>query len=317
MKKRKIFLIIFGLSIINACFLIALIFGSPTRKELKVIFFDVGQGDASLIMAENGVNILIDGGPDKTIIEKLDNYLPFYKRKIDILILTHPHSDHVIGLIDVLKKYEVREVWRTGIPNNSPEYLEFLKIIQDKKIATTVIGKKNTAKPGDKNVDINTSLIDNGVANGRGDAVISRVGEYKISPSTILEVLYPAEDFLQKNVDNLNNSSIVLKIKYKDKSFLFTGDIEKEVEEEMVQAQNLKSTVLKIAHHGSRNSSTEEFIKKVSPEIAVISVGKDNDFSFPSLRVIKRLERMKIKTLRTDIYGDLILLTDGKEIMIP
>lgn len=317
MKKRKIFLIIFGLIIINACFLIALIFGSPIRKELKVIFFDVGQGDASLIMAENGVNILIDGGPDKTIIEKLDSYLPFYKRKIDILILTHPHSDHVIGLIDVLKKYEVREVWRTGIPNNSPEYLEFLKIIQDKKIATTVIGKKNTAKLGDKSVDANSSLVDSEDTNGQGNAASSRVGEYKISPSTILEVLYPAEDFLQKNVDNLNNSSIVLKIIYKDKSFLFTGDIEKEVEEKMVQAQNLKSTVLKIAHHGSRNSSTEEFIKKVSPEIAVISVGEDNDFSFPSLRVIKRLERMKIKTLRTDIYGDLILSTDGKKIMIP
>ncbi len=302
MKHKKILLIILALIVINIYFLFSVIFNKPIENKMKVIFFDVGQGDASLIMAENGANILIDGGQDKTVINKLDKYIPLWNRKLDIVVLTHPHSDHVSGLADVLKKYPVGEVWMTGVLQNTPEYIEFLKIIRDKKIGVKIVWA--AAVHGTKDIFKNTKI----------------------------EILYPNKNLFQQSVDNLNNSSIVLKISYKNKSFLFAGDIEKEVEDELrgqpplnslpvaSSGQALKgdgileADVLKIAHHGSDTSSSDSFFERVKPSFAVISLGANNDFGMPSLRVLKRLERIGAKVYRTDIDGDIIMESDGSEI---
>lgn len=298
MKNKKILLIILALIAVNIYFLVSVIFNKPIENKIKVVFFDVGQGDASLIMAENGINILIDGGPDKTVINKLDKYLPLWNRKLDIVVLTHPHSDHVSGLVDVLKKYTVGEVWMTGVLQDTPEYIEFLKIIRDKKIGVKIADGMNVENRG----------------------------------NTKIEILYPDKNLFQQSVDNLNNSSIVLKISYKDKSFLFAGDIETEVENELCGEYcgagdrhlkgdchqrdyygDLDADVLKIAHHGSDTSSSDSFLERVKPGFAVISLGADNSFGMPSLRVLKRFERIGTKVYRTDLDGDVIMETDGEK----
>lgn len=297
--KKKILLTILGIAIINLYFLLSVLFQNPLHG-MRVIFFDVGQGDASLIMTDD-LNILIDGGPDKRVIEKLDKYLPFWDREIDIIVLTHPHADHVTGLISAVEKYSVNQVWMTGVLDNSPEYAEFQGILKDKKIQIKYISA--------------------GLAGN-------------ISTTARIEILYPRQRLKEQEFKNLNNTSIVLKIDYRDKSFLFTGDIEKEVEEELCRVvstpviaagqrgefgdshpQKLTADVLKIAHHGSANSSSQCFLEAVASEFAVISVGGDNDFGMPSLRILKRLERMGIKVFRTDMDGDVIIETDGNQIV--
>ncbi|MFH1030537.1 MAG: ComEC/Rec2 family competence protein [bacterium] len=293
MRSKKILWTIFGFIVVNIYFLGVVVFNFYVKDGMRVIFFDVGQGDSSLIMTEDE-NILIDGGPDKKVIEKLDNYLPFWNRKIDVMVLTHPHADHVIGLIDVLLKYEVGEVWTTDVLHNSPEYLEFLEIMRDKGIKVKIVGRD---APNIRGIS---------AANAR------------------IEILYPNNNLSgEKEVDNLNNTSIVLKLNYKDKSFLFTGDIEEEVEKEFCcevgdshlkgdcHLKELDADVLKVAHHGSNNSSSLCFLEAVKPEFAIISAGKDNDFGMPSLRVLNRLERMGIEVFRTDEDGDVIFETDG------
>lgn len=312
MRKKKNLIIILALIAINIYFLARAVFSFSLDDKMRVIFFDVGQGDASLVIAD-GLNILIDGGPDKKVVEKLDKYLPFWDREIDIMVLTHPHADHVTGLIDVFKKYQVDEVWMTGVLHSSYEYLEFLEIARDSGMAARMVGGGVDSKP-------NTPLSP--LEGGAKDLKI--------------EILYPQDDFFEKTVDNLNNSSIVLRISYKDKSFLFAGDIEEEAEAELCEKPlpirlhsaslragsspplegegNIRSDVLKIAHHGSANSSSQCFLEAVKPEIAVISAGRDNDFGMPSLRILNRLERMGIEVFRTDEDGDVIMETDGGEI---
>ncbi|MFH0857014.1 MAG: MBL fold metallo-hydrolase [bacterium] len=304
MKNRKILLIIIGLIAANLFFLIFIILQKPIKDGVEVIFLDVGQGDASLIRAEGGVNVLIDGGPDNKVVEKIDKYLPLWNRKIDIMVLTHPHSDHVSGLINVLEKYPVNEVWMTGVLHNSPEYIEFLETMKNKKTEVKIAGGENGG-----------------------------LGEYEIALNTKIKILYPKENLLKQKVDNLNNSSIVLKLEYKNKSFLFAGDIEKEAEDELCGQPSsnfpssdalpatssggvLKADILKVAHHGSDTGSTEEFLNLVKPEIAIISVGRDNEFGLPSLRIIKRLERMGVRIIRTDEYGDVIMKVDGGDLNI-
>lgn len=309
MRSKKILWAIFGLIVVNIYFLGAVIFNFYVKDGMRVIFFDVGQGDSSLIMTEDA-NILIDGGPDKKVIEKLDNYLPFWNRKIDVMVLTHPHADHVMGLTDALGKYKVNEIWITDVLHNSPEYLEFLEIVRDQGIKAKIVGR---------------------------DA-INRVS----AANARIEILHPTNNLSGEKVDNLNNTSIVLKLNYQDKSFLFAGDIEEEVEKEFCEmaADNetqdcviaskcrdaealrlyggeeafLHADVLKVAHHGSNNSSSLCFLEAVKPEFAVISVGKDNDFGMPSPRILNRLERIGIKIFRTDEEGDVIMETDGEEI---
>lgn len=283
MHKRKIFLIVAGLILVNLFFLVFLIAQKSIKDGMKVIFFDVGQGDASLIMAQGGVNVLIDGGPDKKVVEKVDKYLPLWNRKIDIMVLTHPHSDHVTGLIDVLKKYPVREIWMTGVLHNSSEYLTFLELARDKKIAVKIVSGENGG-----------------------------LKEYEIAPDTKIKILYPQKSFLKQKFDNLNNSSIAIEAIYKNKAFLFAGDVENEAENEILKSGvDLKSDVLKVAHHGSDTSTSENFLDQVKQEIAIISVGKDNEFALPSLRVIKRLERLGSRVLRTDEAGDVIIKVEG------
>ena len=253
-------------------------------SELEVDFLDIGQGDAILIKTPYGQNVLIDGGPDNTIIKRLSENLPWWDRKIDLMILTHPHDDHVAGLNDVIKRYQVKKILYTGVVHNSPAYLNWLELIKNSHIPLVIIDRPQVITLGN---------------------------------DCQLDILYPHSSLLGKGVDNLNNSSIVAKLIYGKTKFLLTGDIEIEVEQELISSKvDLTAQVMKACHHGSDTSNSKEFLQAVKPEIVIMQVGTDNQFGHPSRRVIKRLERIGARVFRNDLDGTVKLVSNGQKIEI-
>jgi competence protein ComEC len=252
-------------------------------KGLEVNFFDVGQGDAILIKTPEHQRILIDGGPDNKVVTKLGEHLPFYVKEIDLVIMTHPHADHLTGLIEVLKRYRVKKVLSTGVLHTTNEYISWLEEIKKQNIPMEIAKAGQTITFGDK---------------------------------TKIEILNPAEDFVGEEASSLNNTSIVFKLIFDKTSFLFTGDAEKEVEDKLISSADLKADVLKVAHHGSKNSTSQEFLDKVKPKIAVISVGKDNKFGHPSRLTLEKLDKAGVEIFRTDKDGDVKIVSDGTKIEI-
>ncbi len=241
------------------------------ENKLEIAFLDVGQGDASLIKTPFGQNILIDGGADYKVIEELEKELQWWDRAIDLMILTHPHDDHVAGLIFVLERYNVKKILYTGVVHSAPAYLEWLKIVKAKNIPLMIIDRPQKIIFGN---------------------------------DCFLNIIYPRQSLLGKSVSNLNNSSIIAELDCENKTVLFMGDAEIEVEEELIKTGDLRSVeILKVGHHGSNTSSHQEFLEMVNPQKAIISSGIGNKFGHPSLRIIKRLERLGAEVLRTDIEG--------------
>jgi len=265
---------------------------------LEVIFFDVGQGDAIFIETPKRHQILIDGGPGSVILEKLGKSMPFYDRTIDLIILTHPEFDHLSGLNEVLKKYKVENILWTGIVRDTAEYKEWERLIEEEREEGSRI---KIAKVGQK---INLLI-------------------YEIN--SYIEILFPFGNLEGKEFKDSNNTSVVSKLVFGTPpthrppasrapiSFLFTGDIYKESERDLIEkGVNIDSDILKLGHHGSKTSSSEEFLKEVSPEIAIISVGKENRYGHPHQEVLELLEKYGIKILRTDLDGDIKIISDGK-----
>lgn len=281
-KLYKILLILGIAACITAIFAFWLTFRVP--DYLEVDFLDVGQGDAELIQTPFGQNILIDGGPGDKALVSLGRALPWWDRKIDLMILTHPHDDHVTGLIEVLKRYEVKKILYTGVIHTAPNYIAWLETVRDKKIKLTIIDRPQTIELGE---------------------------------NCRLEIIYPNKSLLGRTVENLNNSSIIARLVYKENKFLFMGDAEEVVEKELLeQKTDLKADVIKIGHHGSTTSTSEDFLWAVRPVIAVIEVGAENEFGHPNARIIKRLENIGVEILRTDLLGNIRLKSDGINVEI-
>lgn len=247
--------------------------------KLIIDFLDVGQGDAELIRTPEGADILIDGGPDDSVLGKLGEFLPFYDRDLELVILSHPHADHVSGLNEILKRYEVKKILMTGALHTAPDYLDFLTLVKEKKIPVQI-----AVAPEVINFDSGISL----------------------------QIIYPDKDLTGVKFDNLNNSSIVTKLIYASTSALFMGDLE--IEEELLNKNlDLKSDVYKTSHHGSVNGNDKKFLAAVRPIWAVIEVGANNIYGLPGYRVIRDLERLGAKILRTDRDGDIELYSDGRQ----
>lgn len=256
-----------------------LIIGSihePNR--LQIYFFDVGQGDSILIRTPDRHTILVDGGPDQTVIQKISSVLPWYDRTIDLMILTHPHADHINGLIAVLDRYDVTRVFFTDIKYNSPIY-------QIWRAAVTQEGSEIIITDHLDSVDL-------------GGGVVAHV-------------LYPNTSLSGKAIYNLNDSSIVFELFYDNFSTLFTGDQE---QEEALTRDGLIQpvTVLKVGHHGSRNASDALFLATARPALAVISVGANNRYKHPHPEILERLAVIGTKIMRTDRDGDVIVESDGR-----
>ena len=288
MKNRKFLFLILGFLVFSNLIAWIIVFDLGKVRFLEVIFFDVGQGDAIFIETPSYHQILIDGGPDSTILEKLSKEMPFWDRSIDLIILTHPERDHLTGLIEVLEKYKVENILWTGIVRDTAEYKEWKKLIEEEKAEIFI------AKAGQK-ISCLTWQI----------------------KQCDLEILQPFESLEGKEFKDSNNTSIISKLVFGKNSFLFTGDAYKDVEGKLINKEaEIDSDVLKVAHHGSKTSSSEEFIKAVSPEIAVISVGRENKYGHPNQEVLELLEKYGIRVLRTDKDGDIKIFSDGKEIKI-
>jgi competence protein ComEC len=255
--------------------------------KLHVSFLDVGQGDAILIQTPNGQNILIDGGPDPQKINlELSKKLPFWDRTIDLVVCTQPQADHVTGLVEVLQRYKVKQVLESGVSYNSSIYQVWLRLIEDKEIEYNIAQARQEIDLG------------NGIK---------------------MEVLNPPEGLFEGTSHDVDNNGVVLRLSWGKLSFLFTADIREEVEFELIgQRANLKSTVLKVAHHGSETSTTSQFLAAVDPEVAVISVGADNTFGHPSPEVVEGLiDRLgEDNVYRTDEDGTIEFITDGEKLWL-
>ncbi len=283
-KKNLVFYIFGFLVLLNVLAGIAALDLSKTRF-LEVNFFDVGQGDAIFIESPRRHQILIDGGPGSAILEKLGKEMPFWDRTIDLVILTHPERDHLAGLLEVLKRYKVENILWTGVVRDTQEFKEWEKAIEEEKTNVRI------AQSGQRITILSEKLY--------------------------LEILYPFENLTGQELKNSNNTSIVSRVVFNENSFLFTGDIQKSAEKELTEnGKELNSDILKVSHHGSKNSNTKEFIEKVLPEIAVISVGKGNSYGHPHQEVLDILESYGIRVLRTDQQGDIKIISDGKILKI-
>ncbi len=239
---------------------------------LTVTFFDIGQGDAALIRTPAHQNILIDGGPDDRVAAKLGRALPWTDRTIDLVILSHPHADHVTGLVPVLQHYHVGRVLMTGVLHTAPQYLEFLQLIKDKHIPVT----------------------------------IAQAGQHlALAGGVTLDVLWPTVPYEGQTVPEIHVTTIVNQLRYGSTSVFFTGDLPAEEEGMLVASgTDLRAHILKVGHHGSRTSSSEAFIKAVAPPVAVISVGRRNQYGLPDEDVVARLKRLVPQVFRTDQDGD-------------
>lgn len=255
------------------------------ERTMRIYFIDVGQGDSSLICTPTGKNILIDGGGSRTP-EKYDVgekvLLPYLLdrriKKLDYIIVSHFDADHAQGIETVIDKIKVKNIVVSRQASQSVEYDKIIKMCKEKKI------KIIDAKRGEKIV---------------------------IDKYAYFDILHPGDILLDDGKGGLNANAIVAKLNYKmdNKLFtvLFTGDIEYDAEQELVKeyGNKLKSDILKVAHHGSKTSSSQEFINLVKPEIALIGVGKDNTFGHPNESVLERLRDLKCKIYRTDENGEI------------
>ncbi|HHV06806.1 MAG TPA: MBL fold metallo-hydrolase [Firmicutes bacterium] len=249
-----------------------------SEASLSVHVMDVGQADAILVLAA-GKSMLIDGG-NRTDTDLVKEYLRSQGvEQLDVVIGTHPHADHIGGLVEIINDFPVDKIYMPRVAHTSKTFEDLLTNIKNKGLKVTA------AKAGTK-IDLGEEIT----------AVF-------LSPSA-------------SSYEELNNYSAVLKLTYQNTSFLFTGDAEAEVEKELLASDaNLSSTVLKVAHHGSDSSSTADFLKAVQPDIAVISVGQDNTYGHPSTKVINRLQKAKAQILRTDVHGTVVLVSDGQDVV--
>jgi len=244
---------------------------APTKDELKVHFINVGQGD-SILVNLGETEILIDGGGKSPgVVEYLSDYVD---GAIEVMVATHPHADHIGGLIDVLANFEAKEIWLNGDTSTSDTYSEFMSAVSSE--GAQVYEAR------------------------RGDTI--EVGELTF------KVLHPV------NLDDTtNNNSIVLSLSYGEINFLFTGDAEQEAEASMLTEGIVPDVeILKVGHHGSRSSSSTQFLDIVKPLLAVYMAGEGNSYGHPHQETIAALDEVGAEVCGTDIHGNIIITTDGK-----
>lgn len=292
MPKPWLYLFIFLTASVILVFLASF---SLVDSRLHVIFCNVGQGDATLIYRGN-VQILVDGGPDSSVLSCLSKHMPFWDRKIEVVTMTHPQDDHHGGLVDIVRRYKVGLFLAPPVDNSTQGFKILKSEVERKRI------KVFNPTQGD--------VLRNGLI---------RIETIWPSPqrlSSLAMASGPSRNVLGAftTTKDLNEFSIVQKVSYGDFDVLLTGDIEPPVTETIADLLEGRAgiEVLKVPHHGSKNGLTEKLLEAVSPKLAVISVGKKNRYGHPHKEVTKLLSEKITKIMRTDLDGEVEIVTDGK-----
>lgn len=252
------------------------------ERNITVSFLDVGQGDAIHIMTHDGYEMLIDGGPSAAVLRELAVDRPFFDRYIDVIIATHPDSDHVAGLVDVFGRYQVGMILETATKHDAPAARKF-------NDAASTEGARR---------------------------IIAQTGQViQLGASTTVRVLSPQGD--TTDWEN-NTASVVVQVQYGDVQFLLTGDAPSSIEEYLAGAYGagLSSEVLKLGHHGSKTSSSELFLQAVQPDYAVVSAGKENRYGHPHQEVLMRIDETDASLVSTADKGSIIFESDGRQVWL-
>ena len=257
------------------------VFQLQDQDYLTVAFLDVGQGDAVFIEAPNGNQILIDGGPNKKVLSELSKVMPFYDRSIDALILTHPHQDHIGGLVEVFKRYDVGYIFDSGSFYGSGEYKEWAGLLENNKAR---------------------------------HLAVSRGMKIRLGENMLLEILLPDAD-VSCGKDDIHNCMIVSRLVHANNCFLLTGDMERNLEFKILN-DDIDCEVLKIGHHGSKTSTSDAFLAAVSPDFAIIQSGKDNRYGHPHDIILNKLQAAGVSVLRNDQRGVIKFYSDGQRIWL-
>ncbi len=252
---------------------------NENQKGLTFAALNIGQGDGLFIESPTGVKVLVDGGPNNNLIRELAFVMPWWDKHIDAIIITNSDSDHYSGFISLLQNYKVDAVIESGYRSQTADYVLLEKEIADKKIPE----------------------------------ILARRGEViDLGSGAQIKILFPDRD-----VSGLasNDASVVSRLSYGNTSVLLTGDSPIKIEDYLISldGENLKSTVLKVGHHGSKTSSSDEFVKTVAPQIAVISAEKGNSYGFPHQQTLDTLNKYKVQIFGTYDLGRIILWSDGEK----
>lgn len=284
-RYKYLFLILVSLCAI----LITYLWQLPDGRYMTVQFLDVGQGDSIFITVPNGKQVLIDGGPDDRVLLGLSQSMRLWDRSIDIVIPTHPDKDHIAGLTSVFRLYDIDMVITGNVTSGT---------VFDEDLSAAI-----AREPGLKQV----------IA-WRGERIV-----LDHVRGVYMDILFPGSD--TRAWDETNESSIVVRLVYGSQSFLLTGDLPSDAEQYLTEVakidnQSIASSVLKLGHHGSKTSSSEEFLLSIAPSYSIISAGKGNRYGHPDESVIERVKNMGSNILSTIDHGTITFTTDGDELWV-
>lgn len=254
---------------------------SGNNSDITINFLDVGQGDAILISLPGDEQILVDGGPGDAVLSQISGLMSPFDRKIEHIVLTHPHADHVAGLVKIIDRYEVGEVLENSISYDSAIYAQWKDTIKSKNIPDREVRQGDVFEWG----------------GGRFEILAPVSSSSSVSGET-----------------NVNNASVVARFVYKNSQVMLTGDAEKEVLSSLckLESSSLNSDVLKASHHGSENGFTDCFVSAVDPDVVVISVGRDNKYGHPHAKALEVYGKYVYEILRTDEEGTITCELDGE-----
>lgn len=284
-KIRKIDKFRLGLMILFAIILFTIsiyasLWSVGDNKNMVISMLNIGQGDAIYIKAPNGKELIIDGGPDSSLISELGSIMPFFDKKIDMILVTNPDKDHYAGFIDLLDKYKVDQLVEPGTISSTPTYHTFKEKVKEKGLVQ-IIARRGMKIVLDKERNV------------------------------YLDILFPDKDVESFST---NDGSIVAKLVYGNTSMMFQGDSPQKIENYLIDTYGetgLKADILKAGHHGSRTSTGKNYVEAVSPKWVLISCGQNNKYGHPHKETLETLKEENIEVLRTDLDGRITFVSDG------
>lgn len=256
-----------------------LIFQLKDLGKFRLIACDVGQGDGLLLITPTGSQIVVDGGPGRKILDCLSSHMPFWDRKVEMIVSTHPQQDHMEGLVAILGSYKVDTIITTGVVNKTQLFAAW---------------KEALAKSGAK-------------------IYAPKAGDRLAADKLDFDVLWPPADKLRQwqaeAPADLNDTSIVMRVEYGDFCVYLTGDLPKEFLQKIIDRD---CDVLKVVHHGSRTGTNQEVVELIRPKLAIIQVGAKNPYGHPHQEVLDLLEANGVKVLRNDADGEVEIESEGR-----